>query len=131
MFSSLGCIPGTKKRQKAVNELARVVKKNGLVVIHAHNWISDFFKPKEFFWAFKNHFFRKPGFAMGDVCIGRTHQAKSYVHFYRPRELRHSFRKANLRITREFYINRKNNGFYKGILGQILSEGFIFVGRKK
>lgn len=53
-YSSLGCIPGSENRQKAVNEFSRIVKKGGLVVIHAHNRLGNIGYLQYFGWTLRH-----------------------------------------------------------------------------
>jgi SAM-dependent methyltransferase len=129
MCSSLGCIPGSENRQKAMNELARVAKLGGLVIVHVHNSLSD--KGRfDFPEVLRMLFFRERDLEFGDAYYSYGPLDKAFVHMYTAFEFSKSFRKAGLKVIEKIYLNKKQDGVYKGMFKILKSEGFIFVAKK-
>ncbi|MFH1048581.1 MAG: class I SAM-dependent methyltransferase [Patescibacteria group bacterium] len=130
MYSSLGCIPGSENRQKAVNEFSRIVKKGGLVVIHAHNRLANIGYLQYFGWTLKTYFWREKDLEVGDNYLGDHYLGGSYIHIFSHGEIKKIFRLSGLKITEEVYLNKNQNGYYSGWFNNLRSGGFIFVGQK-
>ncbi len=130
MYSSLGCVPGSENRQKAVNEFSRIVKKGGLVVIHAHNRLANIGYLQYLDWTFKTYFWRDPDLELGDNCLGGQYLGGSYIHIFSPGEMKKLFEEAGLKIIKEVYLNKNQDGYYGGWFNNLRSGGFIFVGQK-
>lgn len=130
MYSSLGCIPGKENRQKAVNEFSRIVKKGGLVIIHAHNRLANFGYLQYLGWIFKSYFWRDTDLELGDRYLGDEYPGGSYIHIFSPDEMKEIFHIAGLKITKGAYLNKNQDGYYSGWFNNLRSGGFIFVGKK-
>jgi ubiquinone/menaquinone biosynthesis C-methylase UbiE len=131
MFSSIGTIPHAKNRQMAVNELARVTRPGGIVIIHAHNRLDTFLKRDWIGWAVKTTFSPDEGLETGDMVTDYNGLENMFNHFYTPAEFRRSFRKAGLAVVEEHYMNYMGRRFIEGPLRKLKADGFIFVGRKQ
>jgi ubiquinone/menaquinone biosynthesis C-methylase UbiE len=130
MFSAVGTIPGSRNRQKAIDEFARVTKKGGIVIVHAHNRWDTFLEPGFWDWTFKTYAMPGKGLETGDMVTDYNGLSGMFNHFYSPREFRRSFRKAGLQVIEEEYMDYETKKYLKGILRKIKADGFIFVGRK-
>lgn len=129
MFSAIGTIPRSSNRQKAMNEFARVTKKNGIVIVHAHNRWDTFLEPAFWDWTVKTYLW--PGkLERGDMVTDYNGLTNMFNHFYSPREFRKSFENAGLKVVEEHYMDYSTKRFIKGPLCKIKADGFIFVGRK-
>jgi ubiquinone/menaquinone biosynthesis C-methylase UbiE len=130
MFSAIGTIPGSKNRQKALDEFARVVKPGGIVIIHAHNRWDTVLKPMFWNWMVRSYLGTDRKMERGDIISDYNSLEGMFNHFYSPREFRASFRKAGLDVVEEAYMDYSSKRFLKGPLRKFKADGFIFVGRK-
>jgi len=130
MYGSLGCIPGSDNREKAVSEFLRIVKKGGLVVIHAHNRLANIGYLQHLGWTFKTYFWRDNDLELGDRYLADKYQRGSYVHIFSPSEMKEIFYKARLKIIKEVYLDKNQDEYYRGRFKNLRSGGFIFTGRK-
>ncbi len=131
MYSSLGCIPGSFNRQKAMREFARILKPGGIVVVHAHSPLDTLEKPTDLLWMLKGMFWKTPaGLERGDwYYLHGSSLGYSYIHEFRPKEFRNLFTSAGLKVVKEFYLNLKQDRIIHDLFS-FASGGFIFVGRK-
>jgi ubiquinone/menaquinone biosynthesis C-methylase UbiE len=136
MGASLGSIYRKKERQKAVNELARVAKKEGKVLIHVHNLfeLTELSCFVEVLAAVKNRILSPEKFELGDVVYSHGNAFKqAYMHWFTPNELRSMMGNAGLFVEKEFYLKGPNQDkIFSGdaFLKYLLAGGFVFVGRK-
>jgi len=131
MYSSFGCIPTKAKRQKSMNELFRVAKKNGFVIVHAHNRLAGIKEPDMYSWLLKTYFFREKDLEIGDYYFYHSKILnKTYMHWFSFDEFRSLFENAGLKIVKKIFLNKEEDDYYRGILKRVLSGGFIFVGKK-
>lgn len=130
MFSAIGTIPGKKNRQKAFDELARVTKPGGIVVVHGHNRWDSFFKKDFFPWVVRSYLFPDKGLETGDILSDYNGLEGMFNHFYSPREFRSSFQNAGLVVDEEAYFQYNPPRPLNGVLRKFQADGFIFVGRK-
>ncbi len=133
MHASIGCIPGKENRQKALNELARVTKPSGLVVVHVHNMLGDLCSLKSISWALKDYILiplLSKDLEIGDTLYSHGPIKSTFNHIYTPFELKESFKKANLSVLEEIYITADYNIYKKALFKTLRSDSFILIGRK-
>ncbi len=130
MFSAIGTVPKAKNRQKIMNSLAKHTKKNGIVIVHAHNRLDSFFEKDFFWWVVRTSISPKKGLETGDMIADYNGLEDMFNHFYTPAEFRKSFRKAGLEVVEEHYMNYGTKKFIKGPLRKFKADGFIFVAKK-
>ena len=132
MGASLGSVYRKEQRQLAVNEMARAVRKNGLVFIHVHNLadISEFCNSVN---SVIRHILHPRKFEFGDVIYyhGRV-LGNAYMHWFTPGELRKLMANAGLRVEREFYLKSPDQEkiLSNSLLKYFRAGGFVFMGRK-
>lgn len=131
MFSSVGTIPGSRNRQRAINEMARVTRPGGLVIIHAHNRLDALFEREFWPWVKEMYFSRPKHLERGDIITDYNGLEGMFNHFYSPGELRESFRKARLAVVEEHYQDYAARKEISGPLRKLRADGFVFVGRKR
>ncbi len=133
MHASIGCIPRKENRQKALNELARVTKPSGLLVIHVYNMLGDLCSLKSISWALKDYILLpllSKDLEIGDTLYPHGLIKETFNHIYTPFELKKSFKKANLSILKEIYLTADYNIYKNKHLETIKSDSFILVGKK-
>ncbi len=131
MYNALGSIMGGAERQQALNEMARVCKAGGLVIVHAHNILGDLTDLESASHLLEASFFRKKGFEFGDLLARDKYLGETYQHIFTPREVERMFRKAGLRATKRYFLRGpKQSRITAGPLKIILSGGFIVAGEK-
>jgi len=132
MFSAVGTIPGSEKRQAAMNEFARVTKPNGVIVVHAHNILDGLFERGFAAWSWRNLLGRpEKGLERGDIITDYNGLRQMFNHFYTPGQFRDSFRKAGLKVVEEHHYDYVKRVEIKGPLKKWRADGFIFVGEKR
>ena len=133
MGASLGSIYLKKERQKAVNEMARVARKGGLVVLHSHNAfeISDAVDLFSFFRMCRNSLFRKE-FEFGDIAYRHGNVLReAYLHLFTQKELHCLMKDAGLKIVRRYYLKGPDqDAFCRGWFKWFKAGGYIFIGKK-
>lgn len=130
MFSAIGTIPGSANRQKAMDELSRVTKPGGIVIVHAHNRWDTFFSHEFLPWTIRTYTIPVGTLEKGDIIADYNGLEGMFNHFYSPRELRRSMRKAGLEVVEEAYLAYHPPAFLKGVFRKVRADGFLFVGRK-
>lgn len=131
LFSAVGTIPHSRKRQAAISEMARVTKRDGLVVIHAHNRLDGFFSPGFIVWSWRNLIRPDNGLERGDIITDYNGLRRMFNHFYTPGEFHRSFRRAGLRVIEEHYHNYPARKEIRGPFKRWRADGFIYVGKKR
>jgi ubiquinone/menaquinone biosynthesis C-methylase UbiE len=131
MYSSVGTIPGSRNRQAAINEMARVTKKGGLVIIHAHNFLDCFFSDDFCGWAIKSVVSPGKNLETGDMVTDYNGLRNMFNHYYTPGDFRRSFSKAGVKVIEEHYMSYDQKRFLTGIWKKFQADGFIFVGKKR
>ena len=137
MGATLGSVYRKSERQKAVNELSRVAKKGGLVFIHVHNLfeITEFADFLGIIKTVKNRLLHPDKFDLGDVIYSHSDSFKqAYMHWFSPKEMGKIMLKAGLRPEKKFFLRGPDQDRLVRCpftpVRNVLSGGFIFVGRK-
>ena len=106
-IASFHHIPGRKLRSRAVNEMHRVLKADGVLILTVWNlfqfkYFTDLIKSM---FSFIIHFGLK--YSWNDLWIKwGQHKEKRYYHAFLPRELSRCFKKSKWEV-KEFYFVRK------------------------
>jgi ubiquinone/menaquinone biosynthesis C-methylase UbiE len=131
MYNSLGCIPKSANRQQAMNEFSRVIKPGGLVVVHCYNKEGQVWTISDIWWNLKDKLWRNPELERGDMLYYHSAQlGHSFIHYFSIDEFRNVFRKAGLRVVKEFYIGANQKTTISGPFKRLRTDAFIFVGKK-
>ena len=130
MYNSLGSVHSKRNRQKAINELARVLKKGGIMAIHVHNMNGDLFNFRNMLWTLSGYFPRGIGMERGDYYYRHESLGTTYQHLFTLKEMRQHFKNAGLKIEKEIFLSKNQDRYCAGLLKHLRSGGFIFVCRK-
>ncbi len=131
MYNALGSIMGRAERQKALNEMARVCRKGGLVIMHFHNLLGDLTHFQSVLHLLEAIFFRREGFEFGGLLVHDEYLKDTFQHVFTPWEVEAMFREAGLGIVKRYFLRGPaQSRITPGPFKTILSGGFIFVGRK-
>ena len=130
MYNSIGSIHRNKKRQKAINELGRIAKTGGIVVVHAHNIYSDLFRLTNILWTLKGFFPFRKEIEKGDYFFEHESLDETYQHLFTLREMMNHIENAGMKAEKIIYLDKNQNRVYNGVLKHLISGGFVFVCRK-
>ncbi|MBI2144921.1 class I SAM-dependent methyltransferase [Candidatus Woesearchaeota archaeon] len=131
MYNALGSIMGSGNRQMAVAEMARVCKKGGLVILHAHNLFGDLTHFGSLLAMVEATLLRRNSLEFGDLIFHDDYLKDTYQHLFSARELSAMFTAAGLKIEKKIFLRGcAQASVAKAPFKEFLSGGFIFVGRK-
>lgn len=102
-------LPGSELRHQSVQEMHRVLKKDGVVILTAWNLFQWKYRRNilQSVFSFLIHFGRK--YAWNDLWIKwKTEKVRRYYHAFLPKELKSYFKKRQWKIE-EFYFVRKGD----------------------
>ena len=89
MFSTLGMIKGSSNRASFLRHVRRILKPNGLFILHAHNVWFQLRSPGGIKWALGNAWSRiRRGSEFGDRTAGYRGLRNLFIHSFRRHELR-------------------------------------------
>ncbi|MBI4511805.1 MAG: class I SAM-dependent methyltransferase [Deltaproteobacteria bacterium] len=110
MFHSLGSVPSQENRQRAVDEMARVLRPGGSLLLHGHNLLSNLNREKFLDWTIPHLIHPPPDHEMGDIALNgygnEKHKRKpSFIHVHMPWELLGYLPRSRLRIEKVFFLD--------------------------
>jgi ubiquinone/menaquinone biosynthesis C-methylase UbiE len=100
LFSTLGMIRGRDNRQAALRNIRRILKPDGVFVLHVHNYWYNLYDPGGPWWFLKNFVQSKfdRDVDQGDKFFNYRGVHNMFLHVFSPSELRRSLRRAGFRI---------------------------------
>jgi SAM-dependent methyltransferase len=99
LFSTLGMIRGAKHRQKFLRHARRIIRDQGVFVLHAHNFWQQLTLPGGWAW-FASHLLEvgRKKCELGDRFSNYRNVADMFIHSFRRRELVGVLRKAGFEV---------------------------------
>jgi SAM-dependent methyltransferase len=131
LFSTLGMIRRSQNRCRAIAHVRRILKPNGVFVLHVHNFWYNLFDPGGPWWVLKSLLAApfRGDFDVGDKFFDYRGIPQMYLHVFRRGELRSLLRGAGFRI-REFIsldYRRTARLRWPWFLGVVRANGWIVV----
>ena len=130
MYSSLGMVQGQANRRSFLRHAARILRKEGKLIVHVHNrgsWLRDPGGVRKTFvdWCRSK---RGAGWELGDSIYAYRGLPTMFLHIYSERELRSDLTASGLSIERLYRLNRTSSAVLQGSwLPHLRSGGFIAI----
>ena len=134
LFSTLGMIQGRDNRRKALRHMSRILRPDGLLILHVHNFWFNLYDPGGIRWVLGSllkSWTRKDHDA-GDKFFNYRGVHNMFLHVFRRRELVSDLRQADFRIRQMVYLDATREGELsrKWFLGDLRANGWIVVCQK-
>ena len=134
MFSTLGMIRGRTHRQQTLAHVHRLLKPEGLFVMHVHNRWSNLLVPGVGRWLLTNWMqsLRRGEIEAGDKFFDYHDVPQMFLHLFTRRELRQSLRQAGLQVIELIPLDtrRRHALRWPWLLGGLRANGWIVVCRR-
>jgi SAM-dependent methyltransferase len=131
LFSTLGMIRGAGNRRRAVEHVRRILKPNGIFVLHVHNFWYNLFDPGGPWWVIKSLTTRpfRQDFEVGDKFFDYRSIPKMYLHVFRRQELLNLLKRAGFRVREMIPLDYRRTAPLRRpwFLGGIRANGWIVV----
>jgi len=133
LFSTLGMIQGAENRRRALAHIRRILKPDGLFVLHVHNFWFNLFDPGGPWWVLKN-FVRSALFRdieRGDKFFPYRGIPNMFLHVFTYREITSLLRTAKLHVIEPIHLNPARRGPLSRpwLFKNIRANGWILVSR--
>ena len=133
LFSTLGMISGRDTRQRALQQMRRVIRRGGTFIVHVHNYWFNLFDPGGPWWLIKNMLRAAlvRDVELGDKYFYYRGISNMFLHAFRRGEIERDLRRAGFRIERAILLDKRRQKElrYPWWLGRIRSNGWIFICR--
>jgi SAM-dependent methyltransferase len=135
LYSTLGMIRTQSARAQALKSFHRVLKPEGLLMVHAHNLWSNLWHPGGRRFLLGNFWGLVRGNDVARDFVNPTHQGLSQLalHMYSRSELDRDLRNAGFAIDGILPLDHSGNpvkGWSSGLLSGLSSAGWFAVARK-
>lgn len=134
LFSTLGMIRGRANRQQALGHIRRILKPDGLFVLHVHNYWYNLYDPSGPWWVIRN-FFRSlfdRNVEAGDKFFPYRGVRNMFLHVFTQRELKRDLRRAGFRIEKIIPLDpqRFRALRWSWLFGSLRANGWVVVCRR-
>jgi len=135
LFSTLGMIRGKNNRHHALRHIFRILKRDGVFVLHVHNYWYNLYDPGGPWWLFKTlarSVFDRD-LERGDKYFHYRGVANMFLHVFTRSEISGALRQAGFRISDVTLIDRARMRPLRlpWLLGRLRANGWIIVCRKQ
>lgn len=132
LFSTLGMIRGRENRVAALQNMRRILKPGGRLVLHVHNFWFNLRDPGGPWWALSSlakGALGKSGYEVGDKTYPYRGVPNFFLHVYRENELRRELRDAGLRVQRWIPLDvaRRHELGAKWFCPSLRANGWVVV----
>ncbi len=134
MYSSLGMVQGRCNRLSFLNHVRRILRPDGLFVVHVHNRGTWWLDPGGVRRALSEWWRSRwnSNWEFGDRVYPYRGLPSMFLHIYSERELREDFKKASLDLVHMHLLDRESSrAVGRQWLSYFRSGGFIAVCRKQ
>ena len=129
--NSLGCVPGSSKRRKALQEFSRILKPGGIFALHIYNRFACAFIPDERKWLFSTYLNRDSDLEIGDWIYHHGKElGTTYNHIFSLLEAKDLITQSGLLVFAVRFIKRDAKGYCKGPLKSIRAESLLLIAKK-
>jgi SAM-dependent methyltransferase len=130
MYSSLGMVQGRENRRSFLGHVFRLLRDDGVFLVHVHNRGTWFQDPGGIVRAFKDRIrsYRDPTWEYGDRIYPYRGLPTMFLHIFSEKELISDLRSAGLHVRDLLRLNRESSQIAKGTWFPYLQcGGFIAV----
>ncbi|TWT47421.1 class I SAM-dependent methyltransferase [Botrimarina hoheduenensis] len=130
LFSTLGMITGRDNRRAALQNMGRVIRPGGKLVLHVHNFWFNLRDPGGPWWALGSYLAGgRGGYETGDRTYSYRGVPNFFLHVYRRHELAADLAAANLRPVRWIPLAAGHRGALRHAwwLPALRTQGWIVV----
>lgn len=132
LFSTLGMIAGRANRRTALANMRRVLRADGKLVVHVHNFWFNLRDPGGPWWALRSYLRGgREGLEIGDRTYPYRGVPNFFLHAYRKQELADDLATASLTPTRWIRLAPSRRGELRNgwLLPAVRTQGWIVVAR--
>lgn len=134
LFSTLGMIRGSKHRDRALAHMRRILKPDGTLVFHVHNYWFNLFDPGGPKWLVTNwcRSWWDRDLERGDKYYPYRNVTRMFLHVFTRRELIGSLRRAGFESWRFQSLNQSRQAPLRNpwLLGRIRASGWMIECRR-
>jgi len=125
MYHTLGCIVPERKRISLLKQIKKLLKKDGILILHAHN--RNHLKNIKFiFKTFLNVIFNKDKLEFGDKLIEHGELTGAIVHFFNKQEIKRILELTGFKIIEFIHLEfPEESKEIKGLRKYFFSGGFM------
>jgi SAM-dependent methyltransferase len=131
LFSTLGMIRGSDNRQRTIKHIRRILKPDGIFILHVHNFWYNLFDPGGPWWVLKSLILApfKRGFDLGDKYFDYRGIPKMFLHVFRRSELVRLLKQGGFRIRELIPLDYRRTARLTRpwFLGSVRANGWIVV----
>jgi SAM-dependent methyltransferase len=131
LFSTLGMIRGRRNRLRVLEHVRRILRPDGVFILHAHNYWYNLYDPGGPWWLLKNLFraMLDPEIERGDNFFPYRGLTDMYLHVFTHSELRRDIKQAGFRIRELIPLDAERIRALRWpwLLGRLRANGWIVI----
>ncbi len=133
LFSTMGMIRGSQNRLTALKHVRRILKPDGVFVIHVHNYWYNLYDPGGPWWLLRNLFASifDEETERGDKYFPYRGVANMFLHVFTRHELKRSLKRAGFQKFEFLSLDPRRGGGlrFPWLFGRLRANGWIVVCR--
>ena len=133
LFSTLGMVRGRANRHRLLEHVRRILKPEGIFVLHVHNLCFNLYDPAGRRWLLGHlpAVLRDRRIELGDKCFRYRDIPQMFLHTFTQRELLHALGRAGFRVEELIPLNRSRQRplAWRWFFGRFRANGWIAVCR--
>ena len=135
LFSTLGMIRLRSNRERVMRHAARILKQDGRIVVHVHNFWFNLYDPGGPWWVLKNlaRSTIRRDIEAGDKFFPYRGVPNMFLHVFTRREIAGTLRCAGFEIEEIIPLDTRRHRALRcrWLFSQLRANGWIVVGRKR